>query len=114
LIQARRDFFHASLLQYGTVLLRGFDLRTIAKFERFVRVFSGKDFSITRAEFRRAAFFAAAFTLRPNTRRISRSPCTTNCRIRTFHHAIYIFSVTPRRWRAAQPRSAIACGFCAP
>ena len=41
---AQRDFFRASLLQYGAVLLRGFDMRTIEEFENFVRVFSGEDF----------------------------------------------------------------------
>lgn len=40
----QRDFFRASLLQHGATLLRGFDMRTIEEFERFVRVFSGANF----------------------------------------------------------------------
>lgn len=48
-------FFREQLLHYGALLLRGFDLRTIDEFENFVRAFSGRDFSITRAGFRRAS-----------------------------------------------------------
>lgn len=44
LARAQRDFFRASLLRHGAVLLRGFEARTIEEFENFVRVFSGKDF----------------------------------------------------------------------
>lgn len=40
----QRDFFRAGLLRHGAVLLRGFDVRTIAEFEHFVRVFSDADF----------------------------------------------------------------------
>ncbi|HLM59802.1 MAG TPA: TauD/TfdA family dioxygenase [Pyrinomonadaceae bacterium] len=43
-LAAQRDFFGASLLRHGAVLLRGFEIRAIEEFENFVRVFSGKDF----------------------------------------------------------------------
>ncbi|CAA9420643.1 MAG: SyrP-like protein [uncultured Pyrinomonadaceae bacterium] len=44
LAMTQRDFFRAALLRHGAVLLRGFDVRTIDEFERFVRLFSGADF----------------------------------------------------------------------
>lgn len=44
LARSHRDFFRERLRQYGAVLLRGFEVRTIDEFEDFVRVFSGKDF----------------------------------------------------------------------
>lgn len=41
---AQENFFRVSLLQHGAVLLRGFEMRTIEEFEKFVRSFSGVDF----------------------------------------------------------------------
>lgn len=41
---SQREFFRQRLLQYGAILLRGFDVRTIDEFENFARLFSGKEF----------------------------------------------------------------------
>ena len=39
--EASRDFFETELLKCGALLFRGFQLKTVAEFERFVRAFSG-------------------------------------------------------------------------
>jgi alpha-ketoglutarate-dependent taurine dioxygenase len=44
LATARREFFREKLLQHGTLLFRGFDVRTTGEFETFARRFSQKEF----------------------------------------------------------------------
>jgi hypothetical protein len=75
-LAAQRDFFGASLLRHGAVLLRGFEIRAIEEFENFVRVFSGKDFfnyaggSFAASGFKRRRLhfnrISAAFGARPS------------------------------------------------
>lgn len=38
-----RDFFISELHIFGTLLFRGFDIKTVEQFENFARLFSGKD-----------------------------------------------------------------------
>lgn len=42
-ITKQLDFLHAQLLRYGAFLLRGFQIEDVTDFERFARMFSGKD-----------------------------------------------------------------------
>jgi alpha-ketoglutarate-dependent taurine dioxygenase len=39
-----RQFFREKLLTHGVLLFRGYDVDGVSKFERFVRLFSGKEF----------------------------------------------------------------------
>lgn len=42
-VDNQREFFSEQLLSYGALLLRGFQMETIAEFEQFARVFSEKE-----------------------------------------------------------------------